>query len=375
MVQRFLEGVRVLDLSQYVPGPYASLILADLGGEVVKIEPPGGEPMRRLAGPCDSDGISPLYKVVNGGKTVIELDLKSMPGRVQFEALIRAADAMIESYRPGVLDRLGFERERLQSLNPRLVHTALSGWGQTGPYGLKAGHDINYMSLGGGLIASGSSEAPTIAWPPVADYASGIQAAASTLAALVSRARTGKGAFIDLSLAETVLAWQSSGLTSSFRQGSAPERAGNLLNGGAACYNIYRTEDKHFVSIGNIEEKFWANFCAAVGRQDWIPRQWEDFPQKNLIADVQNLFASSPLSHWEALFAEVDHCFEPIREFTGLPDHPQIAARGLLQRTQAPDARVEVRYPAWIDGSPPPPRKDVSFGTADEVIAAWTRAA
>ncbi|HYB10498.1 MAG TPA: CoA transferase [Alphaproteobacteria bacterium] len=375
MVQRFLEGVRVLDLSQYVPGPYAALILADLGADVVKIEPPGGEPMRRLGGARDSDGISPLYKVMNGGKTVIELDLKNDGGRKHFEALVRCTDAMVESYRPGVLDRLGFGRKHLQSLNPRLVHTALSGWGQTGPYRLKAGHDLNYMSLGGGLIASGVVEAPTIAWPPVADYASGIQAAASTLAALVSRARTGKGAFIDVSLAETALAWQSGGLTNALRRENAPKRAGNLLNGGAACYNIYRTKDEHFISIGNIEEKFWANFCAAVGRQDWIPRQWESFPQKKLIAEVQRLFASGPLAHWETLFAEVDHCFEPIREFADLPDHPQIAARGLLQRTEAPDARIEVLYPAWIDGSPPTPRKDVRFGAVDEIIAAWTRAA
>jgi len=373
MVHNFLEGVRILDMSQYVPGPYAALILADLGAEVVKIEPPGGEPMRRLAGLLDSDGISPLYKIMNGGKTVIELDLKDSAGKGRFETLVRIADAMIESYRPGVLDRLGFDRARLGTINRRLIHTALSGWGQTGPYRLKAGHDLNYMALGGGLIASGIEAEPTITWPPVADYASGIQAAASTLAALVSRGRTGKGAFIDVSLAETVLAWQSGGLTAAFRGETAPERARNLLNGGAACYNIYRAKDGRFLSIGNIEEKFWANFCDAIGRSDWISRQWEKFPQTTLIAEVQALFMSETLSHWEALFARVDHCFEPIREFAELPNHPQVAARRFLRRAEGPDGRVEVLYPAWVNGVPPGSRAPVRFGEVDQIIADWTR--
>lgn len=371
MAHHFLAGLRVLDLSQYVPGPYAALLLADLGAEVVKIEPPGGEPMRRLS-LRDKDGISAAYKVMNGGKTVIELDLKSDAGKRAFEALIEAADAMIESYRPGVLDRLGFTRARLDALNPRLVHTALSGWGQTGPYRFKAGHDLNYMSLGGGLIASGVEETPIITWPPVADYSSGIQAAATTLAALVGRARTGKGAFIDVSLAETVLAWQSGGLTAALRGGEgAPQRAMNLLNGGAACYNIYRTKDGRFISIGNIEEKFWANFCHAVGRPNWVPRQWEPFPQQTLIAEVGILFRGAPLSHWETLFVDIDHCFEPIQDLAELPDHPQVAARKFVQRIDGPEPRAEILYPAWVDGAPPGPRAPVAYASADEVLKCW----
>jgi crotonobetainyl-CoA:carnitine CoA-transferase CaiB-like acyl-CoA transferase len=366
MVHRFLEGFRVLDISQYVPGPYAALLLADLGAETVKIEPPGGEPMRRLA--AGRGALSPFYQAMNGGKTVVELDLKSRDGALDFERLIASADVMVESYRPGVLDRLGFTRERLLELNPRLVHAALSGWGQTGPYRLKAGHDLNYMSLGGGLIASGTPEAPGIAWPPTADYASGIQAAATVLAALVARGRTGKGAFLDVSLAETVLAWQSLGLTAHAQALDAPARGRNRLNGGAACYNLYRTKDGRFVSIGNLEAKFWASFCESVGRAEWISRQWEPFPQTTLIAEVAALFAAEPLAHWERLFEKVDHCFEPVRDFAELPDHPQIAARKLIQRA---NGIVEVLYPAWVDGSPPGPRPPVRFAEAGEIIAAW----
>ena len=374
MAHRFLEGVRVLDVSQYVPGPYAALLLADLGAEVVKIEPPGGDPMRRLL-LIDADGVSPLYKVMNGGKTVTELDLKIPAGKARFEALLAAADVLIESYRPAVLERLGLGRSRFEALNPRLVHCALSGWGQTGPCRLKAGHDINYMALAGGLVASGTRERPVIAWPPVADYASGIQAAATALAALVARGRTGRGAFLDVSLAETVLAWQSVGLTAALRPTIAPRRAANLLNGGAACYNLYSTQDGRFVSVGNIEEKFWANFCAAVGRPEWIARQWEPFPQDALIAEVASLFASQPVGHWEERLSDVDHCFEPVRELGELEYHTQIAARRLVQRSAGPEPRVEVLYPAWVDGEPPRRRAPLRFAEADAVLADWRKPA
>ena len=374
MGHRFLEGVRVLDLSQYVPGPYAALILADLGAEVVKVEPPGGEPMRHLP-PRDKDGTSAHYKVMNGGKCVVELDLKASAGKAAFEALLASADVMLESYRPGVLDRLGFTREHLEACNPRLVHVALSGWGQSGPYRGKAGHDINYMSLGGGLVASGGKEAPVFAWPPTADFASGIQAAATALAALLARARSGRGAFVDVSLAESVLAWQSIGLTSAGRGKEAPARARNRLNGGAACYNVYRTKDGAFVSIGNLEAKFWANFCTAVGRPAWIARQWEPLPQEALIAEVGALFAAEPLAHWEALLHPVDNCFEPVRSFPELASHPQIAARRLVQASGGAEPLVEVLYPAWVDGAPPGPRAPVRFADAREVVERWRRPA
>lgn len=369
-MHRFLEGVRVLDLGQYVPGPYAALILSDLGADVVKVEPPGGEPMRRMS-LRDRDGISAHYKVMNGGKRVVELDLKAPAGKAAMEALLAAADVMVESYRPGVLDRLNFSRARLEALNPRLVHVALSGWGQSGPYRLKAGHDINYMAFGGGLAASGVRQAPVFATPPTADFASGIQAAATALAALVARGRTGKGAFIDVSLAESVLAWQAIGLTSSARREEAPARGANRLNGGAACYNLYRTKDGGFVSLGNLEAKFWANFCAAVGQPEWIARQWEPLPQDALIAELRALFASEPMPHWERLLAHVDNCFEPVRSFAELPRHPHIVARGLLRTSGGPEPIVEVLYPAWVDGAPPAHRPPVRFTNVVDVLASW----
>ncbi|HEX9461722.1 MAG TPA: CoA transferase [Alphaproteobacteria bacterium] len=380
MALSFLSGIRVLDLSQYIPGPYAGLMLADMGADVVKVEPPGGDPARQL-GPRDSDGISPFWKLMNGGKTVIELDLKSPEGAAAFADLLRGADVLLESYRPGVLDRLGFTRARLAKVCPRLVHAALSGYGQTGPWRLRTGHDLNYMALAGGLAVSGAQSLregaqddvlrPAMAAPPTADFASGLQAALAVCGALIGRGRTGKGAYLDLSLAETVLAWQSHSLTAALRPGFAPALAANLLNGGAACYQIYRAADGRFVTLAAIEEKFWRNFCDAVGRPEWTPRQWEPMPQQALIAELAAAFAAKPAAAWEGLLGGIDCCFGLVVDPAEVPDHPQIAARLMLARQDGPDAAVEALFPAHVDGVPParrpPPRREA----VTAVIQRW----
>src|SRR3954452_18247041 len=193
MTEPLLEGVRVLDLSQYLPGPYAGQMLADFGADVVKVEPPSGDPMRRLGG-VDSDGLAPGYKLINAGKTVIHLDLKTDADRLVFENLVMRTDVLVESFRPGTLHKLGFPHSRLEGLNPGLVHVAVSGWGQGGPYRLRAGHDLNYMALGGGLAASGASGMPVMSYPPVADHSAALQAVPAVSAALFRRSRTGQGA-------------------------------------------------------------------------------------------------------------------------------------------------------------------------------------
>ena len=375
MALPFLAGTRVLDLSQYIPGPYAGLMLADLGAEVVKVEPPGGDPARTL-GPRDRDGISPYWKLVNGGKTIVELDLKSATGAAQFADLLRAADVLLESYRPGVLDRLGFGRARLTELNPRLVHAALSGYGQTGPWRLRTGHDLNYMALAGGLGVSGAlaqdaQPRPAMAAPPTADFASGLQTALAICGALIGRGRSGKGAFLDLSLAETVLAWQSNTLTSALRPGFEPALAANLLNGGAACYQIYRAADGRWVTLAAIEEKFWRNFCAAVERPDWSARQWEKLPQRALIGELAALFATRPAAAWESTLGSVECCFAVALDPAEVPEHPQIAARAMLARRGGADAAVEALFPAHVDGAPPSRRPAPRIEIADAVVARW----
>jgi alpha-methylacyl-CoA racemase len=368
MALTFLSGVRVLDLSQYIPGPYAGLMLADLGAEVVKVEPPGGDPMRAL-GPRDGDGISPLWKLMNGGKTIVTLDLKSASGTQAFGDLLARADVLIESYRPGAMERLGFGRERLAAINPGLVHAALSGYGQTGPWRLRTGHDLNYMALAGGLAVSGSAAQPVMAQPPTADFASGLQTALAICGALIGRGRTGKGAFLDLSLAESVLAWQSATLTQAQRPGFEPALGANLLNGGAAYYQIYRAADGRFVTLGAIEEKFWRNFCEAVGRADWIARQGEALPQTALTGELAALFATKTAAQWEALLGAVDCCFGAVVPPDEVSKHPQIVARGMVAARD--DATMEALFPAWVDGQKPQPRPAPVIAEASDVLARW----
>ena len=381
MSYSFLDGIRVLDLSQYVPGPYATLLLADMGAEVVRIEPPGGEPMRRF-GPPDADGISAWYKVVNGSKSVLEINLKSAEGKAQLERLIEGADAMLESYRPGVMERLGFGQERIKELNPRLVYCALSGWGQTGPYRLRAGHDLNYMALMGGLVTSGPHAAPNMTFPQVADYSSGIQAALAIMGGLMGRDRprgSGQGCFIDTSIAEAVVPWQMWTLTGMLRPGFNTDRTGNYLNGGTAFYNIYRTKEGRFMTLGAVEDKFWKLFCDTVSKPEWSERQWEEAPQDGLMAEVAALIEGKTMAEWEAQFVDIDCCFERVHNMEEMVDHPHIKARGMVKRGDAEggdgtgaDPFYEVGFPAWIDGKPPESRAPVRYRQAADVIAEWS---
>ena len=371
----FLAGIRVLDLSQYIPGPYATLMLADMGADVVKVEPPGGDPARQL-GPRDSDGISPFWKLMNGGKTVIELDLKAPEGAAAFADLLRGADVLVESYRPGVLDRLGFTRARLEKVCPRLVHAALSGYGQTGPWRLRTGHDLNYVALAGGLAVSGGrpgdpAPRPAMAAPPTADFASGLQAALAVCGAMIGRGRTGQGAYLDLSLAETVLAWQSHTLTAALRPGFEPALAANLLNGGAACYQIYTAADGRFATLAAIEEKFWRNFCETVGRPGWLARQWEPMPQRALIGELEALFAERAAAAWEELLGPVDCCFGLVVNPDEVSGHPQIAARAMLARHDGADPAIEALFPAHVNGIPPARRPPPCRESANSVIQRW----
>lgn len=370
----FLTGVRVLDLSQFLPGPFAAQILADMGADVVKVEPPQGDPLRRLdpvagsaadgAADGTTDDPSPYYRTVNGAKRVVRLDLKSDDGRTAFERLVRHADVLVESYRPGVLERLGLGPDRLQALNPRLVHSALSGFGQTGPARLTAGHDINYLAMTGALAATGPKDAPAIPWPPVADHAAALYAAVAVLAALQGRERSGTGAYIDTSLADAALAWQAWPLTAA----APPDRAGAVLNGGAAYYRVYETADGRFVSLGAIEEKFWANACAVLGHPEWAKRQTEPLPQDDLAAAVAAVFRTRTRDEWDAAFDGVDACYHPVLDGSEVATHPQVAARGFVQRHAT---HTDVAFPAHVNGAPPQARPAVSDVAVADVLADW----
>ena len=354
-----LAGVRVIDLSQYIPGPYATRQLADLGADVIKIEPPGGDPMRRFMAAGD-DEPSAVYRHINRGKRVCRLDLKQDDDRQVLTNLMQDADILLESYRPGVLERLGFSRDRLDEINPRLIHCALSGFGQVGPYARRAGHDINYCALAGQAIVSGTEDRPVISYPPIADHAGALQAAVAILAALHGREGRKGGFFLDISITESILAWQYLPAI-----GGDGERAASILNGGAACYNIYRCADGAFISLGALEAHFWKNFCTALDRPDWIARQNDPMPQAGLVDEVQREIGQQPSSHWHRLLDAVDCCYAPLLRVRDVSANPQFRAL----RSCSAAAPV---YAGRIDGIGPRPREMVSDLATDD-IPHWLR--
>lgn len=367
MLESCLTGCRVLDLSQYLPGPFAAQVLADLGAEVVKIEPPQGDPMREFL-TTDGDGVSPFYKQVNAGKAIVRLDLKSTDGQRTFGDLAGKADILLESFRPGVMARLGFSPDQLRSLNPRLIHCALSGFGQQGPRRQRAGHDLSYLALTGALHLSGTEVTPTITFPPVADHAGAMQAVTCILAALVRRGRTGQGAFIDVSLFEAALAWQSIGLAAQSSPSLPFQRGDALLTGGAACYQIYPTLDKRFVALAAIEEKFWQRFCETVERREWCGRQFEPMPQRELIQEIRSLMASRPLSEWVDLFKDTDCCFEPVLTHLETAADAHVQARRMIRQDMG---FPQILHPAWLDSSPPPNRRQLEEVSAETIRHRW----
>ncbi|PIW30279.1 MAG: carnitine dehydratase [Rhodospirillales bacterium CG15_BIG_FIL_POST_REV_8_21_14_020_66_15] len=379
MAFSFLSDIRVLDLSQYLPGPLAGQILADLGAEVVKVEPPAGDPQRHLdpmAGRLDPDVVqggdaSPFYRVLNAGKTVTRIDLKSDDGKARFRALVEAADVLLESYRPGVMDRLGFGYADAKEHNPGLVYCALTGYGQTGPLRLAAGHDLNYMAATGALGQAGTPDGPAMAWPPMADCAGAVMSALAVLGALVKRGRDGEGAYLDVAMADCVLSWQALGLTAS-RLGLAKGRGQALLTGGAACYRVYACADGRELSIGNLEPVFWENFCRAVGRDDWTSRQWQPLPQDGLIADVAAHLAKRPLDHWLAALDGVDTCVQAVADYPNVAAQPQVQARGLVR--DDPLGGVQVLLPILADGLTTGGRSPLSVRSADEILKDWGKA-
>jgi len=371
MSDEFLKGVRVLDLSQFLPGPFATQMLSDMGADVLKVEPPNGDPMRDLNPVTNERGPAPFHGVINAGKRIVRIDLKSDAGKADFETLLRLADVLLESYRPGVLERLGFGAARLRQLNEGLVHCALSGYGQTGPLRLASGHDMNYIAMTGALNVTGPAEKPVAAFPPVADYGGALQAVIAIQGALFSRTRTGKGAYLDVAMADSILAWQASAMTQAEQATRAPTRARDLLTGGAACYQNYQTSDGKFISLGAIEEIFWNNFCEAVERPAWVTRQLEPLPQTELIEEVATLIKSQPLNYWEEKLRATDCCYHPVLEYADVAEWPQVMHRQLVDGGRNGDPFESIRFPVWTDGKPPSKRQPVNEVSVDDALNAW----
>jgi crotonobetainyl-CoA:carnitine CoA-transferase CaiB-like acyl-CoA transferase len=332
---RPLEGVRVLDLTRLLPGPFATLVLADLGADVVKVEEPGGGDWLRALEPRTTEA-SVAFHALNRNKRSIALDLRRPGGAPTLLRLARRADVVLESFRPGVLDRLGIGWDALRRENPRLVLCSISGYGQDGPYARRAGHDLGYCAVAGVLAANGPPDAPLPLGVQAADVAGGAwPAVAGILAALVRRGATGEGGHVDVSMTDGVLSLLALPLGIAWSRGTPVARGRELLTGGAACYGVYRTRDGRFVALAALEPKFFGAFCAGVGRPDLAARQAEE-PQDALRAELAAIFAARTRAEWAAFAAEHDTCLEPVLEGDEPREDPQLRARGAFVEVPTP---------------------------------------
>ncbi len=332
-----LEGLKVLDLSRLLPGPYASLVLADLGAQVDKLEEPGSGDYTRHAPPMKGD-TSALFLGLNRNKRSIALDLKSPDGLATFKKLIPHYDVVLESFRPGVMKRLGADYEVLSALNPRLIYCAISGYGQTGPDALKAGHDLNYLARNGALGYGGQpGEAPAMPGFQAADIGGGsLFAVVGILAAVLERQRTGKGRFIDVSMTDGATAFLHMHLAARLLMGAegAPlQRGREGLNGGYACYGLYRTKDERWLAVGALEPKFFAGVCEALGRPELVDDVYDlNGGSQKVRAELEKIFVTKTRDEWVAIFAPLDLCVEPVLEGDEVLNDAQLASRGLFER-------------------------------------------
>ncbi|HEX2571180.1 MAG TPA: CaiB/BaiF CoA-transferase family protein [Polyangia bacterium] len=353
-----LRGLRVLDLSRLLPGPFCTLILSDLGAAVDKLEDPHvGDYVRVF--PPTLMGLSGRFIALNRDKRSLCLDLKRAEGRETFLRLVRGYDVLVESFRPGVLDRLGLGYAALSAVNPRLVLCSISGYGQNGPYRDRAGHDLNYIGLAGLLGLTGPRDgAPVMPGVQIADIAGGgLWGAVGILAALYDAQRTGQGRQVDVSMCEGALSLLLPDLGNYDVSGTPPRRSTEMLNGALACYGVYRTSDGRYLSVGALEPKFWLAFNAAIGRTA-DPSELVGGPevQERVRAEVQAILETRTRDEWEAHFASpgVDACVEPVLDVEELARHPQHAARGLFFRI---GEFGQVRTPLGsAEGHRPPPQ-------------------
>ena len=348
----FARGVRVLDLSAFLPGPLASLLLADMGAEILKVEPPAGDAMTQL-GPRDADGRPLFYEAVNAGKTARRMDLKQPETRAEFLRLVAEFDVLIEGFRPGVMRRLGLGYAVLREINPGLIYCSLSGYGATSPMAQRAGHDANYIAAAGVLHRNGA-DAPLFYDPPLSDVAGSLFGVIAILGALRARETDGLGCEIDIGLADTTMPLQLFQVAAYGATGAIPQRRQTYLNGGAAYYQVYGTADGRHVALGAAEPKFWRAFCEAAGRPNSIGREAEPLPQTALIGDVAALIGTLTLAECEARFADPDCCVSLVLDLGEAIASPHHRARGLVRR--APDGALQALFPARVDGAPPAPR-------------------
>ena len=318
-----LHGIRILDLSRLLPGPYLTQLLADLGAEVIKVETPLAGDYARLAPP--EMRLGNLYETVNQGKKSLALNYRNPRGRELFLKLAETADVILEGFRPTIADKYGIGYEAVCAAKADIVYCSLSGYGREGPYQQRAGHDLNYMSIGGAVALNGrSDERPIPYGMPVADLSGGMLAAIAILGALVGRERSGQGMYLDIALIDGVISWMTPMAMSAYFGGLEVKAGTHPLLGGAGCFNVYETADGKYLSLGALEPHFWGDFCKTIDRTDLIKRQFDPA----LGAELSVIFSKKSRDEWLSLFEDKDACIEPVNSVDEMLLNPQVQARG-----------------------------------------------
>jgi alpha-methylacyl-CoA racemase len=337
-----LSDVRVLDLSRLLPGGFCSLLLADFGADVLKVEDTGMGDYVRWSAPgyegADDSAKSALFLALNRGKRSIRLNLKDEAGRAVLLKLVREHDVLIESFRPGVMDRLGVGYERLREENPGLVYCALTGYGQDGPYTARSGHDMNYLGLNGLLGLTGDPDGPPVqSAGQIADIGGGaLTAAFGILAALREREQSGRGQLVDVSMFDGSLAWLALVAAKYLCDGQTPRRGDLELAGRLICYRPYACRDG-WVTLGALEPKFWQAWCRGVGREDLIEKQFER-PGSDAHAEVERIFLERTRADWHAFAEDHDCCLEPVLDLDEALDSELVRAREMVVELDQPGA-------------------------------------
>jgi crotonobetainyl-CoA:carnitine CoA-transferase CaiB-like acyl-CoA transferase len=325
-----LSGIRVVDLSLFLPGPMLTMMMADQGAEVTKVEPMTGDPARDQA-PFEG-GQSVWFRNLNRGKTCQSLDLKSDAGRDRLWALIDTADVFVEGFRPGVMARLGFDYAAVSARNPRIVYCSISAFGQAGELAHHPAHDMAVQAMAGFLsVNDGPDGVPVVPGAPSADMATGLTALSAVLMALIGRDSSGRGDYIDCAMFDSLLPWCAHIAGSAIMGGAAPTSAEQRSLGGAAFYQIYTCADGKHITLGGREMKFATNLLTALDRPDLIPHAERPAgEQTELIVFLSKTFATKSRDEWTAWFADKDVAFAPVLDFREALDAPHIAERGLL---------------------------------------------
>jgi crotonobetainyl-CoA:carnitine CoA-transferase CaiB-like acyl-CoA transferase len=330
---RALEGVRILDLSRLLPGPYGTMLLSDLGADVIKIEEPGRGDYFRHEGPRvpgTDEGYG--FAMVNRNKRSVTLNLKHEEGRQAFRTLLSGADVLVESFRPGVMERLGFGYSNLKADYPSLIYCSISGFGQDSPYVNLPGHDINYLAIAGVVHLSGTP--PRTAAVPITDFESGQRAALAICAALLARQASGRGQHLDISMVDGAVSWMVLPMADYWATGVPPLRMDELqdrsqerLVGLCPGYAIYETSDSKFLAVGASEERFWVSLCKGLDRPDLVGA---DLDTQALDMELRKIFATRTQRDWVTVFAETDACVVRVNDLQNVISDPHVTSRGLV---------------------------------------------